>query len=293
VAVYIAYKAAYVALDQAIRRWLNRVPDKPPAKTDDKADNKLDDSTWEFRQKLNDAWLGLWNVLDQLSDGQELGVDLSRCQEARELLPLAMLGFVVRAQGRATPEQQRYLKGMCEILQCRYTAETFIKLFVEEEPSDWERLCGLDDEYCGQVWKTVIELLCRTRQTELTAPFAENLQALATYFYQLGQPWSEDINTLVRKKFDAFEYHAAALQKEVPLRLIMALQDALARRLGGQSADYVLDEGETEFLNGCAGMSFMVHNDDFGQMPRFFWVNKFTEQVWNRYPAATRCRWMG
>ena len=171
------------------------------------------------------------------------GVGPERYQNLYELLPRYPLVSVLSAQGHVGPLQRQWLRGY--LTDVRYNPYQLEQLAVRREGrwEEWRRLAALGDcpEDCGEIWYTLLELLCRTRRPDLLQPIADALGAVTFHFHYLDYPTDGDLpEACFHRMLDDFNAVSGAdgIQATPYFHTFMLLQNKLAEQCGGAPEDW-------------------------------------------------------
>lgn len=113
-------------------------------------------------------------------------------------------------------------------------------------------MLGGRPENCGEIWYTLLELLCRPRLPDLFQPIADALGAVTFHFHYLDYPADSGLpESCFHRMIEAFNAvsEADSIQATPYFHTFMLLQNRLAERFGGAPEDWCPvpeGEGETE-----------------------------------------------
>ena len=191
------------------------------------------------------------------------GIGSERYQNLYELLPLYPIVSILSAQGHVGPLQREWLRGY--LADVRYNPYQLEQLAVRREGrwEEWQRLAALGDrpEDCGEVWYTLLELLCRTRRPDLLQPIADALGAVTFHFHYLDYPTNSGLpDDCFHRMLDGFNAVSGAdgIQATPYFHTFMLLQNKLAEQYGGAPEDWCpVPEGEGE-MEGRPCLAYAV-----------------------------------
>lgn len=192
------------------------------------------------------------------------GVSPERYQDFRELVRLYPIVSVLSAQGQVGPLQRDWLRHY--LVSERYNLYQLEQLAVRREGcwEEWERLASLEDrpEDCGEIWYTLLELLCRTRRPDLLQPIVDALGAVTFRFHYLDYPADDRLpDVCFHRMLDAINSisEAGGIQATPNFHTFMLLQNRLAEQCGGAPEDWCpVAEGEGE-AEGRPCLAYAVH----------------------------------
>ena len=123
------------------------------------------------------------------------GIGPERYRDLYELLPLYPLVSILSAQGHVGPCQQEWLRSY--LSDSRYNLYQLEQLAVRREGcwEEWRHLAALEDtpKHCGEIWHTLIELLCQVRRPDLLQPITDALGTVMYRFHYLDPPKDSDL----------------------------------------------------------------------------------------------------
>lgn len=233
----------------------------------------------EKRQQREEEITSHWNeivnavfylnlLLNELCFAQRYAVDKRRANDLKELAPLFPMAEILFMQGCVNPAQEQYLQNYFNIHQTRYNLEQFLELAIEREGAyqKWDALCGLREDHCGEIWHTLIELICRLREPEKFQQAADHLGAILYRFWFLDHSDMELVQIRFQNILASLNTYAAKDQKLPYLHAVMLLQRTLSEQYGGEITDYFpkLSSDKPYPMDGTEGVLFEVRRkDDF------------------------------
>lgn len=202
---------------------------------------KWNDQLEQFCDMIHDGTTNLVHLLSTLSAPCLRAFSPSDLLAMEELMPLFPIAEVLSLQGEIGPEQQCFLRDYLNIYQPRYNLGQFTKAAIEREGvySEWYSLTGLSETYCGQIWHTLIELICRQRTPE-SMQTVVNLLGQILYPFWFLECLDMDAAELRYQRIIAnLNIHAANDQTQPYLHTLMLLQLELSKAFGGEATDYI------------------------------------------------------
>lgn len=228
------------------------------------------------RSALSDGIYELETVLCDLVYSCTLSIEQSNLDELQELAPLFPMEEILSSQGYIGAEQEAYLRDYFTIRKSRYNIGQFKKLAIARTDSytDWNSLAGLDRTFCGRIWHTLIELICRQRAPELLQQIIDAVGTILYHFWFLENTETISVQIRYQRIISALNFHAEEDQKTAYLHAVMLLQVKLAERYGGSATDFepCLDLEEADTIDGKANLRFSVFGKD--HFTRFYAVRE-------------------
>lgn len=268
----------------------------------------------ERRQKLREELQQKQeNLLQQCRDEIEINAsmitqilsDLSTpCQRAfapadlhavEELMPLFPMAEVLSLQGEIGPEQQAFLRDYLNRHQPRYNLAQFTRAAIDREGvyDQWNTLAGLSPTHCGQIWHTLIELVCRRRSADAMQGIIDCLGQILYLFWLLESTDTDAADVRYESIIENSNNHAASDQRHPPLHAVILLQVELSKAYGGEISDYIpcLVQEPTCSIPGESVLQYTVHRAtplDGVSFPRAYLVRETTypnpDKIWELSP---------
>lgn len=225
-------------------------------------------------------YLGL--LLNELCFSQSYAIDERRSNDLRELLPLFPMAEILSLQGCAGPAQEQFLQNYINAHQSRYNLKQFLTAAIDREGvyPEWNRLCGLSETNCGEVWHTFIEIICRLRTPEKFQDAIDHLGEILYHFWFLDHSDMDPARICYQNIISNLNAYAASDQELPYLHAVMFLQRVLSEKYGGELADYFpkLSSDQSYPMDGTEGYLFEVQRkNDFDFYYGSFAVRKTDE----------------
>lgn len=228
------------------------------------------------RLALSDEIHTLETILCDLSSSCTMSMEQRDLTNLKELVPLFPLAEILSLQGYIGIEQEAYLQVFFATSTGRYSLDQFKKLAIERmgRDSEWNCLAELNGSFCGQIWQTLIELLCRQRTPELLQQMVNAIGTILYHFRFLENTETLFVQTRYQEIINALNFHANECQKTGYLHAVMLLQDKLSETNGGSATDFEprLNSEEPLLINGETTLSFSVYGKE--HFLRFYAVRK-------------------
>ena len=124
-------------------------------------------------------------LLNELCFSQRKVIDEEKSNTLKELVPMFPIAEILSLQGCIGPTQEKFLRDYINIHQSRYNLKQFLTAAIEREGRypEWNALCGLDETHCGQIWHTLIEILCRLHDPEKFQQVCDHLGSILYHFW--------------------------------------------------------------------------------------------------------------
>lgn len=216
------------------------------------------------------------DILLDLADSCLLSIEQNDLDNMKELAPLFPLEEVLSLQGYIGTEQRLFLRDYFNLTRPRYNVGQFTELATKRvgDYGDWRRLSGLEGMYCGQIWHTMIELVCRRRTPDTMQQVVDALGKILYYFWFLENGEMVPAKIRYTNIISDLNIHAAEYQKTPYLRAVMLLQVKLAEKYGGDVTDYepCLDSDQTCDMDGKENLCFWVRGKDPSYFVHFYAV---------------------
>lgn len=244
-----------------------------------KAQQKQIDMISTHRSEISNAIFALDSLLSDLSSPTSiLAVKLEDLDALKELAPLFPISKILSMQGYIGPEQQLFLQDHINLTPPRYNLRQFTKAVIEREGvyPEWHDLADLDLTYCGQIWRTLIELVCRERVPEIMQQIFDLLGKILYHFWFLEHKDMKPAQVCYRNILSSINMHANREQKNPYLHAVMLLQHELSKKYGGTESDFIpcLDPDPTYDMEGRTGLVFWAHRKDDFSFAHIYAVRK-------------------
>lgn len=203
-------------------------------------------------------YLGL--LLNELCFSQCHTIDEEKSEVLKELAPMFPIAEILSLQGCIGPTQEEYLRDYINIHQSRYNLKQFLTATIEREGiyPEWNALCGLDETHCGQIWHTLIEIICRLRDPGKFQQICDHLGSILYHFWLLEHPDISPAQICFQNIVSNLNTYAASDQEQPYLHAVMFLQRVLSEKYGGELIDYYpkLSSDEPYLMDGTEGFLF-------------------------------------
>lgn len=248
------------------------------ARRQKKEQQKQADTISAYRSGLSDAIFELSSLLSDLSFLSMLAMEQEDLNDLEELAPLFPISEILSMQGYIGAEQQLFLQDYINLKSPRFNLRQFTKAVINREGiyPEWYALAGLDLTYCGQIWHTLIELICRQRAPEVMQQTINLFGKILYYFTFLECTNMAPAQIRYQNIISSLNIHAERDQKNPYLHAVMLLQRELAKKYGGTESDFIpwLDSDSLYDMNGRAGFNFSAHRKDDTSFIHFYAVRK-------------------
>lgn len=229
-------------------------------------------------------------VLNGLTFPQGQTMEKAKLEDLRELAPLFPMVEALSLQGHIGPNQKRVLKNYLDIHHPRYDLDQLLAAAEANRAgaySEWNALCGVDKTYCGQIWHTLIETVCRQREPEKFQQVVDCLKTILDCFWLLEHPDTGPAQARFEDIISYFNAFAHSDQGHPYLHAVMLLQSKLAEQFGGEPADYcpTLSQESVNALVGEEAYLFCVRSKRDPGFKRSYAVRK------EGYPARPDLIW--
>lgn len=220
------------------------------------------DGTLACRETILSAVDNLQSLIRQLGEPQRSAISLSTLDLLLELAPLYPMSEVLYLQGYAGKKQEDFLQRYFMKHLPRYSLRQFLQFSIEREGpyEEWYSYCGLDADHCGRIWHTLIELVCRQRDTGKLQTVIDQLGAILYQFSFLEDRETDAEHTCYQQIIRFINQYGTSDQQTPYLHAVMLLQVILAKKLGGQPIAYIpiLVWDEKPDMDGGEGLCFQV-----------------------------------
>ena len=231
-----------------------------------------------YRSEITNAVFELDSLLSNLAFPTMLAMEQKDLDDLEELAPLFPISEILSMQGYIGPEQQLFLQDYINLESPRFNLRQFTKAVIEREGvyPEWYALAGLDLTGCGQIWHTLIELICRRRVPEVMQQAVDLLGKILYSFWFLECADMQPAQTCYQNMISRLNLHAERDQKNPYLHAVMLLQNELSKKYGGMESDFIpmLDSDSACDMNGRAGFHFSVHRKDDTSFIHFYAVRR-------------------
>ena len=232
----------------------------------EKEEQKQKEEITSHWNEIADAIFDMNVLLSELSFSQRYALDECQTNDLEELAPLFPMAEILSMQGRVGPVQEQFLQSYFNIHQTRYNLGQFLKAAIEREGvyPQWDALCGLREDHCGEIWHTLIEIICRLCEPERFQQATDHLGAILYNFWFLDHSDIEPAQIRFHRILSNLNAYAASDQELPYLHAVMFLQRVLSERYGGEIADYFprLGSNEPYPMDGTEGFLFEVWRKD-------------------------------
>lgn len=220
----------------------------------------------ERRAALDGAICEMCGFLSDLYEPHALGVAREAFEDLSELAPIAPIAGILCAQGSIGAAQSDYLTDYFNVHSSRYNLHQFTKAAVEREGvyARWHTLAALESTFCGQIWHTLIELICRSRDPQLMQKTVNMLGRILHHFSLLDQHDTASARICCGNMVSCLNTCAESDQQTPYLHAVMLLQSELAKKTGGAPQAFVpcAEEMPAFDMDGRTGAVFFVHRTD-------------------------------
>lgn len=285
-------KARCIAID-----WLTSLAlafsfaDRKQKKEQEKREEEIT-SHWN---EIANAIFYLRLLLNEMCYLQRYPIDKQQSDNLKELILLFPMAEILSLQGFAGPVQEQYLRNHINIHQPRYNLKQFLTASIDRESiyPEWNALCGLSETHCGEIWHTLIEIICRLRTPEKFQETANHLGAILYHFWFLDHSDMEPAQIRYQNILSNLNMYAARDQDLPYLHAVMFLQRVLSEKYGGELPDYFpkLTSDQPYPMDGTEGFLFEVRRKDDFNFRGTFAVRKTEEPhdcdlVWEISPRG-------
>lgn len=155
------------------------------ARRQKKEQQKQAETISTYRSEIFQAMFALDSLLSDLSFSNILAMEQKDLTDLEELAPLFPIAEILSMQGYISPEQRLFLQDYINFKSPRFNLGQFTKAAIGREGvyPQWHALTGLDSTYCGQIWHTLIELICRQRAPEVMQQAVDLLGKILYLFW--------------------------------------------------------------------------------------------------------------
>lgn len=246
------------------------------AKKQEKAEDRRLEQVANHRAELSDGIFALNAILSDLGALFPLSIGQDALDDLQEIAPLFPMEEILSLQGYIGAEQQRYLQNYFTITPSRYNLGQFTKMAIDRTCaySNWRNLAGLDGAFCGSIWHTLIELICRRRAPEFMQQIIDAMGKILYHFWFLENESMFSAEIRYHSIISNLNFHAEEDQKTAYLHAVMLLQIKLAEKYGGSVTDFepCLDSEQKCEMDGLPNLCFTVYGKDRGYCAHFYAV---------------------
>lgn len=234
-------------------------------------------------------------LLNEMCYLQRYPIEKQKSDNLKELILLFPMAEILSLQGCVGPTQEQYLRNHINIHQPRYNLKQFLTASIDRESiyPEWNALCGLSETHCGEIWHTLIEIICRLRTPEKYQEIANHLGVILYHFWFLDHSDMEPAQIRYQNILSNLNMYAASDQDLPYLHAVMFLQRVLSEKYGGELPDYLpkLTSDQPYPMDGTEGFLFEVQRQDDFKFHGTFAVRKTEDPhncdlVWKVFPRG-------
>lgn len=265
-------------------------------KQQQKAAQKEKNRVYAHCMELDQAIYDLGKFLSDLCFAHSLSIKQADLDQLQELAPLFPMAEVLSMQGNIGTNQKQFLQSYLNIYPSRYNIAQFTNAAIHRTGMypKWRTLAGLDENHCGSIWHTVIELICRQRDPQLLQRLVDLLGTIFYRFWLLENATMSLAEVRYGRIISHFNRYAQEDQQTPYLHAVMLLQAQLAEVFGGTEADFEPCPDEENFLEEIDSepcLNFTVHRNDTVGFLHFYAVRirnspKSKDLIWELPPVG-------
>lgn len=149
--------------------------------------------------------------------------------EESKLILLYAAGEVLSAQGMAAAEQELFLKIWISHVNPMFNYAQFVQatVFRTGVYEQLQEIIGLSRKICGSFWRTLLEMVYRSRRVDLPQIIGDCLVIIVWNFSYLAGRNPPFAETISKRLFSDLEYWANAYQQTPYIHALMLLQNRL------------------------------------------------------------------
>lgn len=233
-----------------------------------KEQQKREEKITSHWNEVANAVFNLSLLLNELCFSQQHAIDDHCLNDLKELAPLFPIAEILSLQGYVGLAQEEFLQNYFNIHETRYNLKQFLTAVIDREGiyPQWDSLCGLREDHCGEIWHTLIEIICRLRNPEKLQKASNHLGSVLLHFWLLDHPDIDPAQVRFQRIVSNLNTYAANDQQLPYLHAVMFLQRILSEKYGGEIADYFpkLSSDRPYPMDGTEGFLFKVQRkNDF------------------------------
>lgn len=183
----------------------------------------------EQRVQLRGMFVKLQDEIIELSDAcGPIGIPQSFAQDMK-LAPLFAIGQVLSVQGMIYPEQETELKLFLSNVVPAYNYAQFTQAVIHRTGvySEYWETVGLDDRTFGSLWRTIFEMIYRSRRVEASQTLVDCLSFIVIHFSALGDSGVPYAKPICDRILSSMNRYANEYQQTPYIHGLLLLQQEL------------------------------------------------------------------